>query len=151
MWRRGPERSKKCFSGLQTQSFPNLIYWSLSINFIFLFISWIHTSGSLATFLPMFIFLQYLFICLNISINILIIIKKGSKIRTWFAFWLNTNEIQPSKILEWIAILFYWILSILFEFHFLRRVWSRFVKFTVCICYFVFSLFYRVLIVLVGF
>ena len=50
----------------------------------------------LKTLLSIFHFLIYLFIPLNTSVYILMIYK-WSKIRAWFAFWLNINEINWSK------------------------------------------------------
>ena len=64
--------------------------------------------GGLKTLLSIFI-LIYLFICLNVSIYILIIYK-WSKIRVRYAFWLNINEIQPLKFIKKIVTPFFWIL-----------------------------------------
>ena len=63
---------------------------------------WTWTHNWLTTLLSMFLFDTYLFICLNVSIYILIIYK-WSKITAWFAFWLNINEIPSPKYVRQLA------------------------------------------------
>ena len=59
---------------------------------------WTYNLGGLTTLLSIFSFLIYLFIRLNVSVYILMIYK-WSKIRAWYAFWLNINEKQPWKFI----------------------------------------------------
>ena len=65
--------------------------------------------------LSTFLYLAYLFIRLNISVCMLMIYK-WSKIRVYYAFWLNMIKIQPWNLLERIATPFFWILSYFYSF-----------------------------------
>ena len=62
-------------------------------------LSWTCNWGGLTNLLSIFVFLIYLFIRLNVSVSITMIYK-WSKIRVWYAFWLNVNETQPWKFVE---------------------------------------------------
>ena len=59
---------------------------------------WTYILGRLTTLLSIFLFLLHIFIPLNVFVYILMIYK-WSKIREWFAFWLNINEMQPWKFI----------------------------------------------------
>ena len=79
-----------------------------SINLANVFDQWQATS--LSIFLNMSIF------CLNVSVSILMIYK-WSKIRVWFTFWLNINEIQLLKyIAKNCSLIFLYFLSYFLSF-----------------------------------
>ena len=80
------------------------------------------------TLLSIFLFLIYLFICLNnISIYILMIYK-WFKIRAQVAFWLNINEIQTSEYIVKNHNPIFLDSDLLFKFCSSRRVWNNIYK-----------------------
>ena len=65
-------------------------FWKTYINLTNVF------EHGLTTFLSIFIFLIFLFMCPNLSVYIFVIYK-WFKVRAWFTFWLNLKEIQASE------------------------------------------------------
>ena len=89
--------------------------------------SWTYNWKRLTTLLSIFLFCIHLLICLNVSIYILIIYK-WSKIRAWFAFRLNINEVQPLKYIRKKRDPVFLDSASFFEFPASRRVWNRFIN-----------------------
>ena len=81
----------------------------------------------LTTSLTIFLILIYLFVRLNVSAYILMIYKYF-KIRAQFAFWLNINEIQPSKYTVKIHNPIFLDPALCFKFLSSHRVWSNLLK-----------------------
>ena len=88
---------------------------------------WTYNWKKLTTLLSIFLFCIHLLICLNVSIYLLIIYK-WSKIRAWFAFRLNINEVQPLKYIRKKRDPVFLDSASFFEFSASRRVWNRFIN-----------------------
>ena len=88
--------------------------------------------------LSIFLFLIYLFICLNVSVYILVIYKYF-KIRAQFAFWLNITEIQPSKYIKKNRNPIFLDSVLFFKFHLSCFVWNNIYKsYCLYVIYFIF-------------
>ena len=104
-----------------------------SVNLINVFDDWP------TTLLSIFLFLIHLFICLNVSVYLLMVYK-WSKVGAWFLSWLNINEIQPSKyIIKNGSPIFLDSASFL-SFLCLAMYERRFIKFIACIWFTLFSI-----------
>ena len=80
--------------GDQAKSDQVYTYWIDRVNGT----AWTYDWGGLANLLSIFIFWIYLFIRLIVSVYMLMIYK-WSEIRARYVFWLDINEIQPSKFI----------------------------------------------------
>ena len=88
--------------------------------------------------LSIFLLLIYLFICLNLSVYILMICK-WFKIRARFAFWFNIKETQSSKYIVKNCNAIFLDSVLFFKFHSSRYVWNNIYKsYCLCIIYFIF-------------
>ena len=100
----------------------------------------------LTSLLSIFLPLIYLFIHLNQIIYLYIImICKWSKIRMWFPFWLNINEIQPSKYITKNCNLIFLDSALFFEFWLSCCMRNKIYK---IYCFIVYSMLYCILYII---